>query len=202
MIFTENKGVSQARNLGISESKGKLIAFLDADDFWFTTHLESLHQLHINFSEAELLATNYRFYFSDKKIVQPVFDAIPTEKWSGIVPDFFKASMKFRLAWTSAVAVRKDVFETVGHFDENITLGAGEDTDMWIRIALNYPVAFDNEVSAYYHMATENRISLSKTLERKFSKLDKFSNEEKTNSSLKKYLDLWAERLIFNKNIK
>jgi glycosyltransferase involved in cell wall biosynthesis len=191
LISTENKGVSQARNLGISESKGKLIAFLDADDYWFPTHLESLYQLHKNFPEAGLLATNYQFYFSDKKIIQPVFDAIPTEKWSGIVSDFFNASMKFRLSWTSAVAVRKDVFETVGHFDENITLGAGEDTDMWIRIALNYPVAFDNEVTAYYHMATENRISLSKTLERRFSKLDKFSNEEKTNSSLKKYLDLY-----------
>lgn len=191
LISTENKGVSQARNAGISESKGKLIAFLDADDYWFPTHLVSLQQLHKNFPEAGLLATNYQFYYSDKKIIQPVFDTIPTEKWNGIVPDFFKTSMKFRLAWTSAVAVRKDVFETIGHFDENITLGAGEDTDMWIRIALNYPVAFDNEVSAYYHMATENRISLSKTLERKFSKLDKFSNEEKINSSLKKYLDLY-----------
>lgn len=191
LIFTENKGVSHARNLGISESKGKLIAFLDADDYWFPTHLASLHQLHKNFPEAGLLATNYQFYYSDKKIIQPVFDAFPTEKWSGIVPDFFKASMQFRLAWTSAVAVRKDVFQSLGYFDENITLGAGEDTDMWIRIALNYPVAFENEVSAYYHMATENRISLSKTLERRFSKLDKFSNEEKTNSSLKKYLDLY-----------
>jgi glycosyltransferase involved in cell wall biosynthesis len=191
LISTENKGVSQARNLGISESKGKLIAFLDADDYWFPTHLESFYQLHKNFPDAGLLATNYQFYYSEKKIVQPVFDAIPTEKWSGIVPDFFKSSMKFRLAWTSAVAVRKEVFGTVGHFDEKITLGAGEDTDMWIRIALNYPVAFDNEVSAFYQMETENRISLSKTLERRFSKLDKFSNEEKTNSSLKKYLDLY-----------
>jgi glycosyltransferase involved in cell wall biosynthesis len=191
LFSTENKGVSQARNLGISQSKGKLIAFLDADDYWFPTHLESLYQLSKNFPEAGLLATNYQFYFSDKKIMQPTFDGIPAEKWSGIVPDFFASSMKFRLAWTSAVAVKKETFETVGTFDENITLGAGEDTDMWIRIALKYPVAFDNEVSASYQMATENRISLSKTLERKFSKLDKFLIEEQTNSSLKKYLDLY-----------
>jgi len=191
LISTDNKGVSQARNLGIKQAKGTLIAFLDADDYWFPNHLESLFQLHKYHPQAGLLATNYQFYYSEKKIIQPDFDGIPTEKWSGIVPDFFKASMKFRLAWTSAVAVRKEVFGTVGHFDEKITLGAGEDTDMWIRIALNYPVAFDNEVSAFYQMETENRISLSKTLERRFSKLDKFSNEEKTNSSLKKYLDLY-----------
>ena len=191
LISTENRGVSQARNLGLKEAKGTLIAFLDADDYWFPHHLENLYQLHKNFPNAGLLASNYQFYYSDKRIIQPLFDGIPTQKWSGIVPDFFKASMKYRLAWTSAVAVKKEVFESLGNFDENITLGAGEDTDMWIRIALNYPVAFDNEVSAYYQMETENRISLSRTLERRFSKLDKFTNKEQTNISLKKYLDLY-----------
>lgn len=191
LISTENKGVSQARNLGISESKGKLIAFLDADDYWFPSHLQSLFQLYHNFPEAGLLATNYQFYYSDKKIIQPVFDDIPTEKWNGIVTDFFHSSLKYRIAWTSAVAVTKKVLDDIGNFDENITLGAGEDTDMWIRIALKYPVAFDNEISANYQMETENRISLLKTVERKFSTLDKFLKEEKANSSLKKYLDLY-----------
>ncbi len=191
LISSENRGVSQARNLGISESKGKLVAFLDADDYWFPYHLQTLFQLYQNFPEAGLLATNYQFYYSDKKIIQPVFEGIPTEKWSGIITDFFHSSMKFRIAWTSAVAVPKNVLDEVGNFDENITLGAGEDTDLWIRIALKYPVAFDNEVSAYYQMESENRISLSKTLERNFSTLDKFSNEEQSNSSLKKYLDLY-----------
>ncbi|WP_333693728.1 glycosyltransferase family 2 protein [Flavobacterium sp.] len=191
LISSENRGVSQARNLGINESKGKLIAFLDADDYWFPNHLQSLFQLYQNFPEAGLLATNYQFYYSDKKIIQPVFEGIPIEKWSGIVPDFFHSSMKYRIAWTSAVVVPKKVLDDIGNFDENITLGAGEDTDLWIRIALKYPVAFDNEVSANYQMETENRISLSKTVERKFSTLDKFSNEEQSNSSLKKYLDLY-----------
>jgi glycosyltransferase involved in cell wall biosynthesis len=191
LISSENRGVSQARNLGIRESKGKLVAFLDADDYWFPIHLESLFRLHQNFPEAGLLATNYQFYYSDKKIIQPIFVDIPNEKWSGIVKDFFSSSMIYRLAWTSAVAVPKVIFDKIGNFDETITLGAGEDTDLWIRIALKYPVAFDNEVSAYYQMESENRISLRKTLERKFSKLDKFSNEEQSNSSLKKYLDLY-----------
>lgn len=195
LISTENKGVSQARNLGISESKGKLVAFLDADDYWFPNHLESLYQLHKNFAEAGLLATNYQFYYSDKKIVQPVFDDIPSEKWSGIVTDFFKSSMKFRLAWTSAVAVKKDAFKTVGHFDETITLGAGEDTDMWIRIALKYPVAFDNELSAGYNMSAQNKISFIDTSKRNFARLDKFYQEEKENPSLKKFLDLY--RIVY-----
>lgn len=191
LISTENRGVSQARNLGISESKGKLVAFLDADDYWFPNHLQSVFQLYQNFPEAGLLATNYQFYYSDKKIIQPVFDDIPTENWRGIVKDFFKSSMTYRLAWTSAVAVPKVIFDKIGNFDETITLGAGEDTDLWIRIAIDFPVAFSTEISARYNMTAQNKISFSATTKRNFARLDKFYQQEKVNPSLKKFLDLY-----------
>jgi glycosyltransferase involved in cell wall biosynthesis len=38
-VYQENKGVSVARNLGISRAKGDLIALLDADDFWLPENL-------------------------------------------------------------------------------------------------------------------------------------------------------------------
>lgn len=191
LITTLNQGVSKARNLGIENAKGEFLAFLDADDYWYPNHLEDLFQLYQQFPEAGLLATNYELYFGKNSIVQPSFDAIPTSDWNGIVPDFFKSSMRYRLAWTSAVAVPKKVLAQIGNFDESITLGAGEDTDMWIRIATAFPVAFTTEVSAQYNMSAQNKISFSDTTKRNFARLDKFKEEEKTNSSLKRFLDLY-----------
>ena len=47
LISTRNNGVSKARNIGIEEAKGALIAFLEADDFWFENHLQLLSELFI-----------------------------------------------------------------------------------------------------------------------------------------------------------
>lgn len=188
-LATPNRGVSQARNTGIENATAPLIAFLDADDVWLHHHLEDLVALHSDFPEAGLLVKNYVFAYPKNLRVEPTFNEIDSQNFRGIVPDFFKSSMPNRLAWTSAVAVPKSVFDQVGTFDESITLGAGEDTDMWIRIALDFPVAFDAKISAIYKMDASNRISHSNTLKRNFSKLDKFTQEEKSNPSLKKYLD-------------
>lgn len=192
-IFTiENRGVSFARNYGIEKSEGNLIAFLDADDYWYPNHLEDLYSLYQKYPKAGLFATNYEFYYSENQIEKPCFLDISSDFESGIVDDFFKSSYVYRLAWTSAVAVPCEVFSSVGKFDENISYGAsGEDTDMWTRIALQYKTAFHNRISARYLMNTENKLTNYKVSERTFPKLDKFLEEEKENHWLKKFLDLY-----------
>ncbi len=186
----KNQGVSHARNYGINKAKTDYICFLDADDFWYNNHLEQLNTLLQEHPDCGLYASAYQQKIG-KTLIESVYKDIPKqENWSGIVDDYFKSSLVNSIAWTSAVMVPKHIFDTIGLFDENITLGAGEDTDLWIRIALKHPVAFSNTVTAIHNLDAENRITNSNTNLRQFLDLDKYEADTKEHEYLKHYLDL------------
>ena len=54
-----NGGVSAARNRGIDECHSELVAFLDADDEWLDSHLQSIVDLHSRCPGCDLFASGY-----------------------------------------------------------------------------------------------------------------------------------------------
>ena len=63
---SENKGLSATRNTGIKNATSNYITFLDADDLWKPTFLETIHQLIKNFPEAKIFGSNYEEVYSNK----------------------------------------------------------------------------------------------------------------------------------------
>lgn len=184
----ENQGVSHARNYGIKKAKSDYICFLDADDFWFKNHLINLKELLINYPKCGMYACAYQ-----KKIENSIFNcdyiSIPSlQKWSGILTNYFNSSLIDNIASASSVMIPKPIFETIGFF--NINFNAGEDTDMWIRIALKHPIAFNSVTSVCYNLDGENRSRKNKINYKQFFDLDKFESFTHSFECLKKFLDL------------
>ncbi len=191
-IFTKkNEGVAPTRNFGVDQARSAYIVFLDADDFWHPFHLEDLQELIVKFPNGSWFATAYEKRFT-RKLVRPLNSPIMQKgpNWQGEVTNFFEHSLLDCLAWTSAVCFRKTFFRSLNGFDTDITMGAGEDTDLWLRAALVSPLVFTTRVSATHNLQGSNRISHAPTLRRNFMDLDRYEEKAKENIHLKKYLDL------------
>ncbi len=185
----KNQGVSNARNYGIKKAEANYICLLDADDYWYPDHLETVVKLINSFPDCGLYTTAYEKKINNT-LVKSIYKDIHKQNWSGIIENYFVSSQINSIAWTSTVIISKNIIKDIGYFDTNITHGAGEDTDFWIRIALNYPVAFTNTITGTHNLDAENRISNTNTNIRQFIDLDKYEIYSNKHKGLKKYLDL------------
>lgn len=156
LIQQENHGVSVARNKGVIEARGKLIAFLDADDEWTPEHLEVLLRLKEYYPEAGAYATAYIYMCRGSKIRYPYFRCIPKGPWEGLLQSYFKSALLGDPPVSaSTVGIPKDVLIEIGGF--NTMAWAGEDLELWERIALKYPIAFSWDGIGIYHTEASNR---------------------------------------------
>jgi glycosyltransferase involved in cell wall biosynthesis len=131
VIRRANGGVSAARNRGIAAAAGHLIAFLDSDDLWLPQKLTVQVNFFSDNPDAVICQTEERWVRNGVR-VNPKKRHL---KFSGMI---FERSLALCLVSPSAVMIRKELFDAVGVFDEN--LPACEDYDLWLRISCRYPV--------------------------------------------------------------
>ncbi|MDG1015046.1 MAG: glycosyltransferase family A protein [Flavobacteriaceae bacterium] len=183
-----NNGVSHARNFGISKSNSDLIALLDGDDIWEPNHLENLYSLYKNFPNCGLYATAYNKKYFNGRNIKCKFNGISSNHF-GIIDDYFSASIKDGIAWTSAVLIPKITFDKIGMFDEEMR--SGQDTDMWIRIALKKTIAFSAIISSTkIILAPKYHLSYSKNRIDRLKLFKKHIEISESNDSLRKFMDL------------
>ena len=162
LIEQANMGVSAARNAGIKAAAGSHIALLDADDAWAPGFLAAMQALIQKHPEAGWYAGGYAFRFADgdKSPIHPGLEKFT----SGILPDYFAVvSRGDMVATASSVVLPARVLQELGGFAEGERIG--EDQDLWARIALTYPVAFDPAITAFYYqdapdMATKAKVEI------------------------------------------
>jgi glycosyltransferase involved in cell wall biosynthesis len=151
MIDQQNAGVSVARNKGIESSKYDLIAFLDADDEWKPSFLETISNLRNKFPTCKVFATNYIYCEENGACRFPIIRGVSTHPWEGILTDYFAIAEKSDPPlWTSAVVVEKKALKSVGMFAKGVS--AGEDLLVWVKLALDCKIAYSTQPNAIFNI--------------------------------------------------
>ncbi|MDY0362369.1 MAG: glycosyltransferase family 2 protein [Desulforegulaceae bacterium] len=127
VLFQKNKGVSAARNLGIKNSNGDFIAFLDSDDLWEPQKLEVQIE-HFKKNKNCVVCQTEEIWVKNNKRINP------KKKHKKPEGDIFIQSLSLCLVSPSAVMMKKEFFDKAGLFDEKMT--ACEDYDLWLRASL------------------------------------------------------------------
>ncbi len=179
----ENGGASSARNFGLEKAKANYITFLDADDYWYPDFLQEMASSIEEFPHHKIFSAAIEV--ESDKVVFPSRYSIKKSSEREIV-DYFVASMKTTIICTSCAVFEKSVFEKVGHFDTEIK--SGQDTDMWIRMGLEFPIVFSWKILARY-VYDPNSLSRKKEYSDKNFNFDKFNALEQTHPNLKRFID-------------
>lgn len=171
VIHLPGMGVSRARNVGMAQSRGDLLAFLDADDVWFPGKL----QAQVSYFDAH----------PDVGVVFGKFirwQALPSGGFapaSSLMQDagqlncadpersgwLYTRLLDGLLVGMNTAVVRRTVYEAIGGFNE--ALRQGEDYDFWLKASrvaemhsLNGPVALYriHRASAMHRLSPENHL--------------------------------------------
>lgn len=135
-INDENKGVSFSRNIGLEESTGDFIAFIDADDEWYFNKLE-VQMNFIKQNGANWVFSNYKFINGNKSYL------VKREKGKYSYEDIISNGNPIGML---TCLIKKDIIGSVKFVDEH-----HEDYIFWLDIAKNNHCAYNTgDVLAIY----------------------------------------------------
>lgn len=158
-LYQDNKGVSAARNLGIKQSKGDWLAFLDSDDAWLDSKLKIQCEALLKEPEFKICHTEEIWIRNGTRVNQMK----KHQKFGG---EIFQKCLPLCVISPSSVLIEKNILEQVGLFDESYQ--ACEDYELWLRLCAFLPVLFIESPQIYKVGGHEDQLS------RKFWGMDRF----------------------------
>jgi glycosyltransferase involved in cell wall biosynthesis len=125
--FAKNRGAAAARNSGISEARGELIAFIDADDIWLPEYL----QTQLDF----LAAGGFEMVYTDCVLFGQTpragFDMRANNPSEGAITRAQLIGGKCHIL-PSGTIIKKAALMNIDMFDE--TVSTAEDFDLFMRL--------------------------------------------------------------------
>lgn len=208
-FFINNSGPSNARNIGIKNSTGEYICFMDSDDILINDSIEKRIKILNTQSDTALVCTD-SYMIMENEVSNTRLSSLVGPVFSGNV---FLEMLKKNFISTQTVIMRRSVVETIGYFNESYI--RSEDYEYWLRITRKYKITYINEPLAYTrvrngslstNMKNDMDISLIEVYKSVFKNFELNREEHKTlkkrMNSVIYYLNLrMAKEFFIRKNI-
>jgi glycosyltransferase involved in cell wall biosynthesis len=154
-IRHHNRGLAGARNTGIWASKGGYLIFLDADDRLLPKALESGLNCFHSHPDCAFVFGQHAYLKSDGKSFEEM-QTSPSD-YNLFLSRLRENKDRYRsllygnyIGMHASVMYRRHIFQYVKGFD--LSLDAGEDYELYLRITRNYPVYYHDAVVAEYRI--------------------------------------------------
>ena len=158
-----NKGASPSRNLGLSDAKGEVIAFLDSDDYWSPEKLQKQVELLNQNPEASVLceATNYWSSWADPQkkdvVIQVLEEADRLYYAPQLVPLVYPLGRGPGFC-TCGLIIKKTLIDEIGGFNENF-IGKNqlfEDQVLFAKLSLHGNVYISSVCNNFYRQRPDS----------------------------------------------
>lgn len=175
-VYQENRGLACARNTAIRHSRGKYIAILDADDMFLPDRLKEGVKAFEEHPEVGLVHANIFWMSEAGRII-----STPKRDVSVLSGRIFRhIFLRNAHVSISTVLVKKECFDSVGLFDENLSRLGCEDREMWLRISNVYPFLYIDRLLGLYRIRHDSMSrDKGKMLRARYYVVDKFCPPEK-----------------------
>lgn len=159
LITQDNKGPGAARNVGLANSKGEYIVFLDADDEWLPDFLQwGLDFLNTHEDVATISFGYYNTQVNDIEVTKRldkrgIKDGI-YELTDNTPPELACWLIGYMSSCTTMV--RKAIVEKYGGFFDDYKCLYGEDDYLWFKVILNEKIGIIREKLVIIHSENSN----------------------------------------------